>query len=78
MENYCSPFFMFMGFVFTGILMFWIFLALPIWYIGKYNAEKQQFELLKFRKQLISGVAEASKRAIQKKRSQSPKSQKPI
>jgi len=41
MEN-CSYFFMFMGYIFTASLLIFIFLLLPLWYIGRNNAEKRK------------------------------------
>ena len=35
-------FFMFMGYIFTATLLIFIFVLLPLWYIGKTNAEKRR------------------------------------
>ena len=34
-------FFIFMGYIFTGSLIIFIFFLLPLWYIGRYNADKR-------------------------------------
>ncbi len=33
---------MFMGYIFTASLIIFIFVVIPIWYIGRYNAGKRK------------------------------------
>ena len=33
---------MFLGYIFLGSVLLFIFVGLPLWYIGKYNAEMRK------------------------------------
>jgi len=37
-----TEFFMFMGYIFTASLLIFIFVLLPLWYIGRNNADKRK------------------------------------